>query len=110
MLETVTEHFALILSLCKGLIDLNFCNMFFIQRCWTFLFDLPLERFMSSTLMKLKINIDNFIDCLHLLDGRFDCLSTLIVNVNQIFPFGMEIGGRVSITSMIICSARKTLN
>jgi hypothetical protein len=34
-----------------------------------------------STLVKLKINIENFFDLAYLLDGRFHCLSTLIVNV-----------------------------
>ncbi len=31
--------------------------------------------------MKLKITVKTLTDCLYLLDGRFDCLSTLIINV-----------------------------
>jgi hypothetical protein len=52
--------------------------------------------------MKLKINVASFADCLLLLDGRLDYLSTLIINVDQIFPVGLNIGGIVSITSMIV--------
>jgi hypothetical protein len=40
---------------------------------------------MSSTLIKLKINVATFFDCLYMLDGRLDFLSTLIINVRDIF-------------------------
>ncbi len=40
--------------------------------------------FSSSTLTKLCINIDNFDDCLALLDGRLKQLTTFIVQVGCI--------------------------
>jgi len=57
---------------------------------------------MPSTLIKLKINVTTLSDCLYLLDGPLVCLSTLIVNVGQIYhPFG-NIDPTVSIISMIV--------
>jgi hypothetical protein len=38
----------------------------------------------SSTLTKLEIDVLNIDECLYLLDGRFDSLSTLIVYVKKI--------------------------
>ncbi len=39
--------------------------------------------------MKLKITVKTLTDCLYLLDGRLDCLSTLIINVlDAVHPFG----------------------
>jgi hypothetical protein len=57
---------------------------------------------MSSTLMKLKISVVNFADCLFLLDGRFECLSTLIIDVSSISDGIGGIGGRVSRVLMIM--------
>ena len=37
--------------------------------------------FHSSTLRKMKINIQSFNDCLYLLDGRFNQLDTLILDL-----------------------------
>jgi hypothetical protein len=64
---------------------------------------------MSSTLMKLKIYVDNFVDCLLLLDGRLDCLSTLIIKVSQIFEPAVDIGGRVSIISIIMLQKKNSI-
>jgi hypothetical protein len=82
---TVAQIFGLILSLCKKLTVLNFCDMFPTRKCLTDLLQLPLKRFMSSTLIKLKINVTTLFDCLCLLDGRLDCLSILIIHVSWIF-------------------------
>ncbi|CAF3983863.1 unnamed protein product [Rotaria sordida] len=69
--DTLLNIIALILSLCKKLTVLNF------------------EISMSSTLMKLTINVLNFADCRCVVDGRFSCLSTLIINVeNVVDPMG----------------------
>ncbi|CAF1143800.1 unnamed protein product [Rotaria sordida] len=40
---------------------------------------------MSSTLTKLKINLATFTECLFLLNGNFECLTTLIVHVELIY-------------------------
>ncbi|CAF3886170.1 unnamed protein product, partial [Rotaria sp. Silwood1] len=41
--------------------------------------------------MKLKINVVSLIDCLYILDGPFVCLSTLIINIGQIFHICLRI-------------------
>jgi hypothetical protein len=73
--KTVANIFGLILSLCKQLIVLNFGDMFIRRKCQIPVYYLRNELNMSSTLMKLKINVVNFADCIFLLDGRFECLS-----------------------------------
>jgi len=62
---------------------------------------------MSSTLIQLKIKVTNFADCLYLLDGRLDSLSTLIIYVGEIFDPRKDIGSKVSRILMIIF-CRKT--
>jgi hypothetical protein len=57
---------------------------------------------MSSTLTKVKINVPTFIDCLFLLDGRLDSLSTLIINVLSIFDPAISMDRAVSRISMIM--------
>jgi hypothetical protein len=63
---------------------------------------------MSSTLIKLKINVSTFVDCLYLLDGRLDSLSTLIINVEEIHDPLLNIHTRVSITSIIMFRKKNT--
>ncbi|CAF4710705.1 unnamed protein product [Rotaria sp. Silwood1] len=89
--EIVSNMFALILSLCKKLIALNFCDMFPTRQFQSLIFHVILEIFISSTLMKLKINVVSLIDCLYILDGPFVCLSTLIINIGQIFHICLRI-------------------
>jgi hypothetical protein len=57
---------------------------------------------MSSTLIKLKINVPHFTDCLYLLDGRLESLSTLIINVLNVFDPIEDRGSGVSIILMIM--------
>ncbi|CAF3627492.1 unnamed protein product [Rotaria socialis] len=49
---------------------------------------------MSSTLIRLKINVASLVDCLYLLDGRLDSLSTLVINVGQILDPILDVGSR----------------
>jgi len=63
---------------------------------------------MSSTLIKLKINVLDFTDCLCLLDGCFNALSTLIIYVSEILDPVIDIGLPVSITSMILFRKKNT--
>jgi len=100
--KTVVNIIALILSLCKQLTVLNFCDMF-IKRKWNFpAFFLPSEISRSSTLTKLKVNVVYFGDCLLLLDGRFQNLSTLIINVTYVREQLPEENIEVSLIFMII--------
>jgi hypothetical protein len=71
-----SEIFMKILSLCKNLIVFNFSNMFRTRNYKLSLTYLSWEHCIPSNLMKLKINLSTLIDCLHLLDGPFVCLST----------------------------------
>jgi hypothetical protein len=107
--KTVSKILVLILSLCEKLTDLNFGDMFLTRKCLTGAFNLRSENIMSSTLIKLKINVSNFLDCLFLLDGRFESLSTLIINVADIFDPVIDIGGRVSQISIIMFT-QETVN
>ncbi|CAF3342186.1 unnamed protein product [Rotaria sp. Silwood1] len=87
--STILKIFGLILSLCKKLIVLNFCDMFPTRTISTLLFHLRRENSLPSTLIKLKINGACVTDCLYLLDGPLVCLSTLIINVSSIvYPIG----------------------
>ncbi|CAF4135515.1 unnamed protein product [Rotaria sordida] len=83
--EIVSNMFALILSLCKKLIALDFCDMFPIRQCQSLIFHVISKISISSTLIKLKINVVGLLDCLYILDGPFVCLSTLIINIGEIF-------------------------
>lgn len=72
---------------CEKLTDLKFDDMFPIE-----IYPSPsivlLPNFMSSTLIKLEVNVGFFSDCLRLLEGRLDSLSTLIIKVLQnVHPF-----------------------
>lgn len=93
----ISNTFALILSLCDKLIDLEFDehisdNMTFSPQLY-----LLSINFLSTTLTKLKITVTCFHDCLYLLDGRLESLSTLIINVEHIFDLMMDIGNKVNI-------------
>ncbi|CAM4829601.1 unnamed protein product [Rotaria magnacalcarata] len=80
--ETLAMMFALILSLCKQLIKLNFCKWF--HRAIFCTFNLSSIDFKSLTLTTLKMNVKSFDDCLYLLDGRLNCLSKLIIGIKII--------------------------
>ncbi|CAF1120106.1 unnamed protein product [Rotaria sordida] len=82
--KTLSNIFASILSLCKRLNHLNFCQLS-NYRCLSIeIYNLSLTSCMSSTLRTLIINVETFNDCLCLLDGRLQCLSTLIIHVEDI--------------------------
>ncbi|CAF1043060.1 unnamed protein product [Adineta ricciae] len=91
--KTVPKIFASIISLCKGLTDLNFCYMFPTGQCELFIYAIPRKSNISSSLTTLKINVKTFIDCVYILDGRFECLSTFIVKVKEIFDIQLDIRG-----------------
>jgi hypothetical protein len=96
--KAALQIFELILSLCKNLTIFNFGDMIFSRKRVVPLDLLRSGTTMSSTLIKLKVNVENFYDLLYILDGRFDCLSTLIVSVSD--PYAPTvIHGIVSIIS-----------
>ncbi|CAF1168737.1 unnamed protein product [Rotaria sordida] len=82
--QSLSNKFELILSLSKRLISLNFCQLFGYRTLPLWFPTPPSKSCMSLTLTKLIIRVTIFRDCLYLLDGRFDCLSTLIIHVENI--------------------------
>ncbi|CAF3727523.1 unnamed protein product [Rotaria sp. Silwood1] len=84
--KTLSEIFILILSLCKRLVYLNVCSSSRYRLMAVHIFKPSTTNCTSSTLTTLNINVDNFADCLYLLDGRLNCLSTLIICILKISP------------------------
>jgi len=107
--KTASKIFELILSLFKNLIVLNFYDVFPIREYSAPLYYLNRKSYVPSTLIKLKINVEMLTDCLYLLDGPLVCLSTLIINVSQIYHPYENIDPTVNIISMIMCREKKTL-
>ncbi|CAF3862379.1 unnamed protein product [Rotaria sp. Silwood1] len=62
----------------------NFPEKIFLRYFTVSIYNLPPPSFKSSTLTNLKINVEIIDDCLDLLDGRLNCLSTLIIRITQI--------------------------
>ncbi|CAF1318472.1 unnamed protein product [Rotaria sp. Silwood1] len=94
--ENKSNIFPFILSLSKQLIDLTFSEMTYTQRLGISTFNLSLTSCISSTLIKLKIDVNTFDDCLYLLDGRLECLSILIVKIREISMSLSKIDNTVS--------------
>ena len=93
--ETLLAIFTLLLSSCKRLIKLNFG--YFFHRLPVCTFDLSSTTLKCSTLSSLKINVKTFDDCLFLLEGRLNCLSKLIINVQIISSISGTIDNTVSL-------------
>lgn len=72
------EVFGMILTVSKQLCDLNFSEYLLKNTSNS---NGPNGSFTSSILTKLNVFVHSFDDCLYLLDGRFECLSTLIVRI-----------------------------
>ena len=105
--EISSNIFVLILSLCKRLINLNFCQLFSYRNSSISIHKLPRTICMSSTLIKLTINVGIFDDCLYLLDGCLDYLSKLIINVKEMKYEQSNINNWVSETSMIVSKEKQ---
>ncbi|CAF3003260.1 unnamed protein product [Rotaria sp. Silwood2] len=91
--------FALILSFAKYLIDFTFVQCL-RDASINSLFTLFSTNCVSSTLTKLKIDVNTLDDCLYILDGRFDCLSTLIIDIEKIRPLLSNIDTTKKITKL----------
>ena len=64
---------------------MNFCQLFSDRKTPIYIDRLSPLNCMSSTLTKLKINFETFTQCLFLLNGNFECLTTLIVDIKLIY-------------------------
>ena len=72
--------FALVINL--KYLDLNVNSNYFFHR--SLLTSLSWTTFSSSSIVHLRIKLNNFDDCRHLLDGRLSQLHTFIVNLDYI--------------------------
>jgi len=86
----------------KCLTDLTFSHWFPSKELSISIFHMPLTSCVSSTLRKLNIVVNTFDDCLYLLDGRFDSLSTLIVTIVKISGSLSNIDNTVRIRLIIV--------
>ncbi|CAF4065283.1 unnamed protein product [Rotaria sordida] len=64
------------------------------------LFDIPSSSFSSSSLLVLNIKVQTFDICLYLLDGRFDQLHTLNIELANIFRPSREIENQRKIPNL----------
>jgi len=62
------------------------------------LFDIPFSSFSSSSLLVLNIKVQTFHICLYILDGHFDQLHTLYIELANIDRPSKEIENQVSFT------------
>jgi hypothetical protein len=95
--------FELILSLGKCLVDLTFSEWFSGKSLDISTLNITSTSYVSSTLIKLKIEVNTFDDCLYLLDGRLQCLSTLIIKIFEICDSLANIDNKVSIYLIVMC-------
>jgi hypothetical protein len=91
------DVFACILSVCSKLRYLHFgqSSHWYQKLC----FKVPPTIF-SSSLLELHVHLERFMDCLYLLDGRFDQLQRLSVKIDWIFS------RKIIIDSKVICTHR----
>jgi len=93
--------FAMILSIGKHLCDLTFIQHYPYNHSIVSFSNLPTTSCVSSTLTKLNIYVHAFDDCLYLLDGRLEYLSTLIIDIATITVSSLNKDNTVSISGVI---------
>lgn len=97
MLESIANIFNSILVVFTRLTTLILYESSYKNRVPIMLDDEFLPTFRSSIVLKLNIKVQCFDDCLHLLDGRFNQLHTLCVDLVHIHH-PHEIKNQVSFT------------
>jgi hypothetical protein len=93
--------FALRLSLAKCLTDFTFVQCL-REATKNSVYNLFSTDCVSSTLTKLKIDVSTLDDYLYILDGRFDSLSTLIIDIEKLRPLLSIIDTTVKILLSIL--------
>ncbi|CAF1236036.1 unnamed protein product [Adineta ricciae] len=101
-LEIRSEIFNTILSICKRLINLNFCQLYRYRYLSTIIDCYPRKGCISSTLTKLKISVESLEDYLTVLNGDLYCLSTLIINIKHI-RYSLSESGTLPILPSLKC-------
>ncbi len=82
MMDCTKNVYARIVSFFQNLINFNIDHSCYIKCPPLSFSDLPSTTFVSSTLMKLSAVVNDFEDCLRLLDGRLKQLSSFTVTIN----------------------------
>jgi hypothetical protein len=86
---------SIIFSKCLNLTDLIFYESSF-KNISRLLFDSPSPNISSSTLTVLNIKVQDFHTCLYILDGRFNQLQTLHIDLVHIHRIDENIQSEVS--------------
>jgi hypothetical protein len=94
--------FVLILSMGKRLSDLTFIQRLSGSAVKISPFNLQSTSFQCPSLTKLTISVNAFDECLYLLDGRLECLSTLIIVVSKITDSSLNINNTVRINAIFV--------
>ncbi len=81
-MDCTKNVYARIVSFCKNLINFNIDHSCYINCPLLSFSNLPSTTFVSSTLTKLSAAVNDFEDCLCLLDGRLKQLSSFTVTIN----------------------------
>ncbi|CAF4589421.1 unnamed protein product, partial [Rotaria sp. Silwood2] len=91
-----------IFNMFSNLQYLNFCpSSIWYQRL---LFDNPFPTMTSSTLLELHISLASFTDCLYILDGRFNKLHTLYVDILSISSSQLTNNNQEKLSNLICFS------
>ncbi|CAF2399966.1 unnamed protein product [Rotaria sp. Silwood2] len=98
-LETVENICTDIFTVFTNLTHLIFCDANY-NNIVRLLFDFPCPRFSSSSLLLLNIKVQNFSQCLYILDGRFNQLHTLYIDLANIHPPDEEIENKRKIANL----------
>ena len=80
--ENLSFIFSFTLYICRRLTKFHFCR--YPHRSTSRVLRLSSWKGKSSTLTELKLKVESFDDCLHLFDGDFPSLSTLVIAVELI--------------------------
>ncbi|CAF1395599.1 unnamed protein product, partial [Rotaria sordida] len=96
-------------------INLKYLNLFpSVSRCPSLSFNISSPTVFSSNLLELYINLINFTDCFHILDGRFNQLRTLHVKVPIIWYSDLVIKNNENLTNLkcfsLYCSSIYSYN
>jgi len=85
LFEIVANIFVLFVLLCENLVEFNFGDMYLTRKYFISVYCASLlNNCVSSTLVKLQINVFDIVDIFILLDGRFKSLTTLNVTIESI--------------------------
>ncbi|CAF3927415.1 unnamed protein product [Rotaria sordida] len=110
---TSTEHvnvhlFKHILTIFTNLRYLNFGpSSIWYQKLS---FDTQFSTMISSSLLELHVRLQDFIDCIYLLDGRFNQLHTLHVNITYIMSSNLTINNKEKLPNLRFFSLRSNRN